>query len=180
MKNDSSVTRLSSLRAASSARRLTVAAVSCGLSLVVACSDDEGSDTPINTAGSGGNGGSAGSAGRGGAAGAAGAVGPDGGVSGPRGVVSVLSDDADGLQSPTTAAVRDEDLWVVNGQLGPLFNPDATVNLPFNLVSVPLAGGDIGATDIELEKQTRLRRTEDFKEGVDAVNQRRTPRFAGR
>jgi enoyl-CoA hydratase/carnithine racemase len=36
------------------------------------------------------------------------------------------------------------------------------------------------ATDIELEKQTRLRRTEDFREGVDAVNQRRTPRFSGR
>jgi enoyl-CoA hydratase/carnithine racemase len=36
------------------------------------------------------------------------------------------------------------------------------------------------ATDIELEKQTRLRRSEDFKEGVDAVNQRRTPRFVGR
>jgi enoyl-CoA hydratase/carnithine racemase len=36
------------------------------------------------------------------------------------------------------------------------------------------------ATDIELEKQTRLRQTADFKEGVDAVNQRRTPRFVGR
>jgi enoyl-CoA hydratase/carnithine racemase len=36
------------------------------------------------------------------------------------------------------------------------------------------------ATDIELEKQTRLRRTEDFKEGVDAVNQRRVPKFTGR
>jgi enoyl-CoA hydratase/carnithine racemase len=36
------------------------------------------------------------------------------------------------------------------------------------------------ATTIELEKQTRLRRTEDFREGVDAVNQRRTPRFEGR
>jgi enoyl-CoA hydratase/carnithine racemase len=35
------------------------------------------------------------------------------------------------------------------------------------------------ATDIELEKQTRLRQTADFKEGVDAVNQRRTPRFTG-
>src|SRR5262245_40918089 len=35
------------------------------------------------------------------------------------------------------------------------------------------------ATDIELEKQTRLRRTADFTEGVDAVNQRRTPRFTG-
>ena len=36
------------------------------------------------------------------------------------------------------------------------------------------------ATDIELEKQTRLRQTADFREGVDAVNQRRTPRFVGR
>ena len=36
------------------------------------------------------------------------------------------------------------------------------------------------ATDIELEKQTRLRKTEDFKEGVNAVNERRLPRFAGR
>jgi enoyl-CoA hydratase/carnithine racemase len=36
------------------------------------------------------------------------------------------------------------------------------------------------ATDIELEKQTRLRQTADFREGVDAVNQRRTPRFTGR
>ncbi|MBX9588170.1 MAG: enoyl-CoA hydratase/isomerase family protein [Hyphomonadaceae bacterium] len=36
------------------------------------------------------------------------------------------------------------------------------------------------ATDIELEKQTRLRKTEDFKEGVNAVNERRRPRFAGR
>ena len=36
------------------------------------------------------------------------------------------------------------------------------------------------ATDIELEKQTRLRQTADFKEGVDAVNQRRMPRFVGR
>jgi enoyl-CoA hydratase/carnithine racemase len=36
------------------------------------------------------------------------------------------------------------------------------------------------ATDIELEKQTRLRKTEDFKEGVNAVNERRLPKFLGR
>jgi enoyl-CoA hydratase/carnithine racemase len=36
------------------------------------------------------------------------------------------------------------------------------------------------ATDIELEKQTRLRNTEDFKEGVNAVNERRVPKFTGR
>ena len=36
------------------------------------------------------------------------------------------------------------------------------------------------ATDNELEEQTRLRQTADFKEGVDAVNERRLPRFVGR
>jgi enoyl-CoA hydratase/carnithine racemase len=36
------------------------------------------------------------------------------------------------------------------------------------------------ATDVELEKQTRLRQTADFKEGVDAVNERRLPRFIGK
>ena len=36
------------------------------------------------------------------------------------------------------------------------------------------------ATDIELEKQTRLRQTADFKEGVIAMSERRLPRFAGR
>ncbi|HEX6002229.1 MAG TPA: enoyl-CoA hydratase/isomerase family protein [Hyphomicrobiaceae bacterium] len=36
------------------------------------------------------------------------------------------------------------------------------------------------ATDVELAKQTQLRETADFKEGVDAVNARRRPRFAGR
>jgi enoyl-CoA hydratase/carnithine racemase len=36
------------------------------------------------------------------------------------------------------------------------------------------------ATDIELEKQTRLRKTADFKEGVNATNERRLPKFVGR
>ena len=36
------------------------------------------------------------------------------------------------------------------------------------------------ATDHELKEQTRLRQTSDFKEGVDAVNERRMPRFVGR
>ena len=36
------------------------------------------------------------------------------------------------------------------------------------------------ATDKELAEQTRLRQTADFKEGVDAVNERRVPRFVGR
>jgi enoyl-CoA hydratase/carnithine racemase len=36
------------------------------------------------------------------------------------------------------------------------------------------------ATDVELGKQMKLRQTEDFKEGVNAVNERRVPRFQGR
>jgi enoyl-CoA hydratase/carnithine racemase len=36
------------------------------------------------------------------------------------------------------------------------------------------------ATAIELEKQTALRKTADFREGVDAMNARRVPRFLGR
>jgi enoyl-CoA hydratase/carnithine racemase len=36
------------------------------------------------------------------------------------------------------------------------------------------------ATDIELEKQTALRQTADFKEGVSAMNERRLPKFAGK
>jgi enoyl-CoA hydratase/carnithine racemase len=35
------------------------------------------------------------------------------------------------------------------------------------------------ATEHELAEQTRLRRTEDFKEGVKAMAERRVPNFAG-
>ena len=36
------------------------------------------------------------------------------------------------------------------------------------------------ATEHELEEQTRLRTTDDFKEGVKAMAERRVPNFAGR
>ena len=36
------------------------------------------------------------------------------------------------------------------------------------------------ATDHELEEQTRLRKTEDFKEGIKAMAERRVPNFSGR
>ena len=42
-----------------------------------------------------------------------------------------------------------------------------------------LAGRVRAATERELAEQTRLRQTEDFKEGVKASAERRTPRFTG-
>ena len=70
---------------------------------------------------------------------------------------------------------------------------DAAINLaseisensPLGLVATRMTmRGDIAdrvrkATDHELEEQTRLRKTEDFKEGVKAVFERRLPNFGG-
>ncbi len=43
-----------------------------------------------------------------------------------------------------------------------------------------LADRVLKATEHELEEQTRLRKTDDFKEGVKAVSERRVPNFTGR
>jgi len=70
---------------------------------------------------------------------------------------------------------------------------DAAINLaseisensPLGLVATRMTmRGDLAdrvrkATDHELEEQTRLRKTEDFKEGVKAVFERRLPNFGG-
>jgi len=133
-------------------------ALAGALALSIGCSDDgvaAGSGGSGGSAGSGGSsGGSAGSAGSGGSsAGSAGSAGNGGGgaggeASGPSGTLRVLSTGPE-LRAPTTAAVRGDNLWVVNGQLGGLFGGAPPV-LPFNVVSVPLAGGAVGATTIEL------------------------------
>lgn len=58
-------------------------------------------------------------------------------------------------------------------------------NSPLGLIATRMTiRGDIAdrvrkATDHELEEQTRLRKTEDFKEGVQAVFERRLPHFKG-
>ena len=58
-------------------------------------------------------------------------------------------------------------------------------NSPLGLIATRMTmRGDIAdrvrkATDHELEQQTRLRKTEDFKEGVKSVFERRLPNFKG-
>jgi enoyl-CoA hydratase/carnithine racemase len=58
-------------------------------------------------------------------------------------------------------------------------------NSPLGLIATRTSmRGDIAdrvrkATDHELEEQTRLRKTEDFKEGVKAIFERRLPNFTG-
>jgi enoyl-CoA hydratase/carnithine racemase len=59
-------------------------------------------------------------------------------------------------------------------------------NSPLGLISTRMTlRGDLAdrvrkATDHELEEQTRLRKTDDFKEGVKATAERRVPNFSGR
>jgi enoyl-CoA hydratase/carnithine racemase len=43
-----------------------------------------------------------------------------------------------------------------------------------------LADRIMKATEHELAEQSRLRQTDDFKEGVKATSERRVPKFAGR
>jgi sugar lactone lactonase YvrE len=69
----------------------------------------------------------------------------------PRGSVRVLSADSQVLQRPTTATFRGRDLWVAIGQLSVLFGSDGSrPALPFQALSLPLDGGNLGAQNVEL------------------------------
>jgi len=66
------------------------------------------------------------------------------------------------------------------------FAAEIAENSPLGLVATRATmRGDIAdrvrkATDHELKEQTRLRKTDDFKEGVKATSERRVPNFSGR
>jgi hypothetical protein len=138
-------TSFSSRRGSGAGAVLSLAALGCALS-ISAC---DGDDIEAVGPGNGGSGGGAGMGGSGTDAGVSGNGGSgDAGPSGPSGTVRVLSTGAQ-LRAPTTGAVRGNNLWVVNGQLSGLFGGAAPV-LPFSVVSVPLAGGDIDSTVVEL------------------------------
>jgi len=59
-------------------------------------------------------------------------------------------------------------------------------NAPLGLIATRATmRGDLAdrvrtATEHELKEQTRLRKTDDFREGVKATAERRLPRFSGR
>src|SRR6185436_10705462 len=89
----------SSRRAFGACAVVSSAAVCCALS-ISGCDDADPEAAGPGTGGSGGAGGSGGGAG-------------DAGPSGPSGTLQVLSTAAE-LRAPTTAAVRGNNLWVVN------------------------------------------------------------------
>jgi sugar lactone lactonase YvrE len=127
------------------------------------CSDDDDDDGAAGDGGSSsaGDGGSAGSSTAGtGGSGMAGSGSLPG--AGPTGSIEVLNDDATSLLGPTTVALRGQNLWFTNGQLGVLF-ANGTPALPFSARSVPLAGGALGADQIELPGATF------FPEGIAAA-----------
>ena len=72
------------------------------------------------------------------------------------------------------------------GQAAHMLAAEIAENAPLALVSTratmrgDLADRVLKATEHELAEQTRLRKTEDFKEGVRAMAERRIPNFTGR
>jgi enoyl-CoA hydratase/carnithine racemase len=66
------------------------------------------------------------------------------------------------------------------------FAAEIAENAPLGVMSTratmrsDLADRVTAATEHELEEQTSLRQTDDFKEGVKAMSERRVPNFTGR
>jgi hypothetical protein len=73
-------------------------------------------------------------------------------IAGDTGTITVL---AEGLDVPTTVAVRAGNAWVPEGQFGALLSMGMTApTLPFKVRSISLSGGGINATSITLPGDT--------------------------
>ncbi|HVZ35791.1 MAG TPA: hypothetical protein VG963_25365, partial [Polyangiaceae bacterium] len=122
---------------------LTASGLLCGIWLASAC-DSQGTSNDTETTAALSQAGSAGTSGKGSKDGAGGSsTKADGGTT-PlpfNGTITELSADP-ALHGPTTAAVRGNTLFVVNGQLDQF--PSGQPVLPFDVVSLPASGGALG------------------------------------
>ncbi|HVZ34904.1 MAG TPA: hypothetical protein VG963_20900, partial [Polyangiaceae bacterium] len=120
---------------------LTASGLLCGLWLASGC-DSSGTSNDTATTAALSQAGSAGTSGTSNGAGGSSAKADGGTTPVPlNGTITQLSADP-ALHGPTTAALRGNTLFVVNGQLDQF--PSGQPVLPFDVVSLPVSGGSLG------------------------------------